>query len=108
MLESLFQDDAKEYALWRIGKILKGGEEKTFTVLIGNGNNGKTKVFVELIKHAFGDFFNSPNSSLITTGKYDENSERPQPEKLELQESMINVVNELKEGAEICTQKLKE
>ena len=59
LLQSLFQDDAKEYALWRIGKILKGGEEKTFTVLIGNGNNGKTKVFVELIKCAFGDFFYS-------------------------------------------------
>ena len=106
LLKGLFEDDAQEYAMWKLGSILRGAN-KTFTVLHGGGNNGKTKVFVELIKRAFGDFFKTVNKSLVTANKYDE-AEKPQPEKLEFKTSMINVVNELPEGTLMCASKIKE
>ena len=81
LLRGLFKPDAQEYALWKIGNILKG-HNKTFTVLHGEGNNGKTKVFVELIRRALGNFFKSVSPSLVTANKFDDSPEKPQPEKL--------------------------
>tara|TARA_R110001592_G_scaffold47525_1_gene150486 strand:- start:33 stop:2225 length:2193 start_codon:yes stop_codon:yes gene_type:complete len=107
LLKGLFEDDAHNYAMWKLGEILKGAN-KTFTVLHGSGNNGKTKVFVELIKLAFGDFFKTVNKSLVIANKYDDASEKPQPEKLEFKTSFINVVNELPEGTIMCSSKIKE
>ena len=77
----------------------------TFKFLL---RNGKTKVFVELIKLAFGDFFKTVNKSLVTANKYDNASEKPEPEKLEFKTSFINVVNELPEGTLMCSSKIKE
>ena len=107
LLRGLFKPDAQEYALWKIGNILKG-HNKTFTVLHGEGNNGKTKVFVELIRRALGNFFKSVSPSLVTANKFDDSPEKPQPEKLGLMSSMFNVVNELKQGTIMCSSKIKE
>lgn len=107
LIKSLFEDDAQEYVMWKLGNILSG-ENKTFTVLHGGGNNGKTKVFVQLINRALGRFYNSVNKPLVTANKYDDPSEKPQPEKLEFKTSIINVVNELPKGTIMCSSKIKE
>jgi phage/plasmid-associated DNA primase len=107
LIKSLFEDDAQEYVMWKLGAILSG-ENKTFTVLHGGGNNGKTKVFVELINRAIGSFYNSVNKPMVTANKYDDASEKPQPEKLYFKNSIINVVNELPKGTIMCSSKIKE
>ena len=107
LLRELFEDDAQDFAMWKLGNILSG-ENKTFTVLHGGGNNGKTKVFVELINRALGGFYNSVNKPMVTANKYDDASEKPQPEKLYFKNSIINVVNELPKGTIMCSSKIKE
>ena len=60
------------------------------------------------INRALGCFYNSVNKPLVTANKYDDASEKPQPEKLYFKASIINVVNELPKGTIMCSSKIKE
>jgi phage/plasmid-associated DNA primase len=56
----------REYLLTYISTALFGNTLELFTVLVGNGRNGKSK-FMELLTKVFGDYFEMIGSGLLTT-----------------------------------------
>ena len=109
ILRGLFIPEVGDYAMWKIGRILKGNTDKTFTTMIGSGNNGKTKVMGRCINEAFGVYSNSVEHGLITSerNKFWSNDNKPNPALLCMKDSMINMASELEKGILLSSAKIK-
>jgi len=107
LLRTLFTPDTQEYNLWKMGDILRGSDTKTFTAMIGKGNNGKTKVMSECIKKAFDTTFNPLPIPLVSTDKFNVSNSTANPEFLKLKDSNINIVSELPSNVVLSCSKFK-
>lgn len=107
LLRTLFTPETQEYNLWKMGNILRGSNTKTFTAMIGNGNNGKTKVMSECIKTSFGGTFNPLPIPLVSTDKFNVSNSTANPEFLKLKDSNINIVSELPANVVLSCAKFK-
>lgn len=107
LFRSLFEEDAREYAMWKLGNILNGSN-KTFTAMIGSGSNGKTKVVAKSLQSALDSFYLSIDTNLVKADKNKlDSDEKPKPEVLSMKHSMLNMVNELPKGIKLSSSKIK-
>ena len=107
LLRTLFTPETQEYNLWKLGNILAGSNTKTFTAMIGKGNNGKTKVISKCIETAFGGTFNPLPIPLVSTDKFNVSNSTANPEFLKLKDSNINIVSELPSNVVLSCAKFK-
>jgi P4 family phage/plasmid primase-like protien len=84
-------DNEREYMLTYLAICLIGNQFELFTILTGNGRNGKSKL-VELLGLTFGDYFEAVQSQLFTRPRPDANS--PDPGLLNLQKKRIVIASE--------------
>jgi len=81
----------REFLLTYLSHALYGNTLEWFTILIGGGRNGKSKL-IELLSTTFGDYYESVKSQLFTRPQPDANS--PDPGLLNLRNKKIVVSNE--------------
>jgi phage/plasmid-associated DNA primase len=105
ILRDLVEEDCGDYFLWKLGNILRG-DDKSFTVLTGKGNNGKTKVVAKCIQDSLGKFFNAVDIGLVKAGGGD-NTNNATPQLMKFQDSMLNLVSELPQGIKLSGNKIK-
>lgn len=105
ILRGLVEDDCGDYLMWKIGNILRG-DDKKFTVMIGKGNNGKTKVMAKCIQDTFGQFFNAVDIGLVKAGGGD-NTNNATPQLMKFKDSMFNLVSELPQGVKLSCNRIK-
>jgi len=106
ILRNVVEDDCGDYFMWKLGNILRG-DDKKFTVMIGKGDNGKTKVVAKCIKDAFGDFFNAVDIGLVKAGNNNDNTNNGTPQLMKFQHSMFNLVSELSSDAKLSCNRIK-
>ena len=70
LLLKLFPDDLiRRYAIEYLASIIKGGNfQKTFVIMTGEGDNGKS-VLIDLLEHVFGKYMDKLPTSLITSDR---------------------------------------
>jgi P4 family phage/plasmid primase-like protien len=90
----------RDYLLTYISTALFGNTLELFTVLIGQGRNGKSK-FVQLLEKTFGDYYDTIKSQLLTSQMKDGDS--PSPALLSLVNKRIVVASEVLEGTKLNT-----
>ena len=106
ILRGLVEDDCGDYLLWKLGNILRG-DDKKMTVVIGKGNNGKTKVLAKCIQDTFGQFFNAVDIGLVKAGGNNDNTNNATPQLLKFKDSMFNLISELPQGVKLSCNRIK-
>ena len=89
-----------DYLLTYISTAFLGNTLELFTVLTGNGRNGKSK-FIQLLERVFGDYYDTIKSQLLTTQMKDGDS--PSPALLSLGHKRLVVASETLEGTRLNT-----
>jgi putative DNA primase/helicase len=89
-----------DYLLTYISTAFLGNTLELFTVLTGNGRNGKSK-FIQLLERVFGDYNDTIKSQLLTTQMKDGDS--PSPALLSLGHKRLVVASETLEGTRLNT-----
>lgn len=94
------QPDKKErdFLLTYLSLALYGNILEWFTILTGEGRNGKSKL-IELVKKTFGDYYGSVKSQMFTRPQPDANS--PDPGLLNLRNKKIVVASEPEKKASL-------
>lgn len=91
-------DDELDFLLTYISLSLYGNILEWFTILTGEGRNGKSK-FIELLKKTFGDFFGSVKSQLFTRSQPDAQS--PDPGLLSIRRKKLIVSSEPEKNSKL-------
>ena len=81
----------RDYLLTYLSTALFGNSLELFTILTGQGRNGKSKL-IELLKMTFGDYYGSVKSQLFTRSQPDASS--PDPGLLNLQRKKLVISSE--------------
>ncbi len=81
----------RDYLLTYLSTALFGNSLELFTILTGQGRNGKSKL-IELLKMTFGDYYGSVKSQLFTRPQPDASS--PDPGLLNLQKKKLVISSE--------------
>ncbi len=81
----------RDYLLTYLSTALFGNSLELFTILTGQGRNGKSKL-IELLKMTFGDYYGSVKSQLFTRPQPDASS--PDPGLLNLQRKKLVISSE--------------
>jgi len=84
--------------------LIGGNRHKIFLVWSGVGNNGKS-ILAELINHAFGDYFYSPPTTLLTQRQ--KQSSGPTPELVPLKGSRVCELSETDNGDKLNSSMMK-
>jgi P4 family phage/plasmid primase-like protien len=87
-----------DYMLTYLSIGLFGNELELFTILTGNGRNGKSKL-IELLKATFGEYFGSVQSQLFTRPRPDANS--PDPGLLSLAKKRVVISSEPEKNSKL-------
>jgi P4 family phage/plasmid primase-like protien len=90
--------EERDYMLTYLSVCLLGNQLELFTILTGNGRNGKSKL-VELLKLTFGEYFGSVQSQLFTRPRPDANS--PDPGLLSLSKKKIVIASEPEKNSKL-------
>lgn len=90
----------REYLLTYISTALIGNTLELFTVLVGDGRNGKSK-FIQLLEMVFGDYYDTMKSQMLTSHVKDGDS--PSPALLSLANKRIVVASETLNGTKLNT-----
>jgi P4 family phage/plasmid primase-like protien len=90
----------RDYLLIYISTALFGNTLELFTVLVGDGRNGKSK-FVQLLEKVFGDYYDTIKSQLLTSQMKE--GDAPSPALLSLANKRIVVASETLEGTKLNT-----
>jgi P4 family phage/plasmid primase-like protien len=88
----------REYMLTYLSIGLIGNLLELFTILTGNGRNGKSKL-IELLKLTFGDYFGSVSSQLFTRARPDANA--PDPGLLSLAKKRMVITSEPEKNSKL-------
>jgi P4 family phage/plasmid primase-like protien len=96
--------EEREYLLTYISTGLFGNILQYFTILSGNGSNGKS-VFINLLKETFGDYFGSLRSQIMTSKK--DIGDSPSPSILNMMNKKIVVTLEPTVNMKIDTSFIK-
>jgi P4 family phage/plasmid primase-like protien len=90
----------RDYLLTYLSTALFGNTTELFTVLIGQGRNGKSK-FIQLLEKVFGDYYDTIKSQTLTSQMKDGDS--PSPALLSLANKRLVVASEVLDGTKLNT-----
>jgi P4 family phage/plasmid primase-like protien len=90
--------DERDYMLTYLSIGLVGNLLELFTILAGNGRNGKSKL-IELLGKTFGEYFGSVQSQMFTRPRPDANS--PDPGLLNLMRKRIVIASEPEKNSKL-------
>jgi P4 family phage/plasmid primase-like protien len=93
-------EEERKYLLSYVATALFGNTHELFTVLTGDGRNGKSK-FVELLDKTFGDYYDTIKSQLLTSQMKD--GDAPSPSLLSLKNKKLVVACETLENVKLNT-----
>lgn len=91
-------NEERNYMLTYLSIGLFGNLLELFTILTGNGRNGKSKI-IELLGETFGDYFGSVQSQMFTRPRPDANS--PDPGLLSLAKKKIVIASEPEKNSKL-------
>lgn len=96
--------DDREYTLTYLSTILVSNELQLFTILTGNGRNGKSK-FISLLKLVFGEYYEPVASQLFT--RPCPNMQSPDPGLLSLAKKKLVIASEPEQNGKLNTSFIK-